>query len=252
LSGRLRGKRAVVTGARTGIGRAIASRFAAEGAAVLACSRAERPAGLPGEILWRKCDVSSPADVGSLREHALTELGEVDVLVNNAGVQIEKTVVDSTDEDWELLMGTNARGVFNMCRALIPAMGDRGAIVNVGSIAANIADSGMALYNGSKAFVHGLTRAIAADHGPAIRCNAIAPGWIMTGMADAAFAASSDPEEARRAALARHPCGRFGRPEDIAGLAAWLASDEAEFVSGQCWVADGGLTAGSPINPSLL
>ncbi|HEY5739024.1 MAG TPA: SDR family oxidoreductase, partial [Gammaproteobacteria bacterium] len=114
------------------------------------------------------------------------------------------------------------------------------------------ADPGLALYNASKAFVQGLTRSIAVDHGPAIRCNAIAPGWIMTGMADAAFALARDPEAARRDALHRHPAGRFGQPADIAALAAWLASDEAAFATGQCYTLDGGLTAASPLNPGLF
>ena len=176
----------------------------------------------------------------------------LDILVNNAGVQIEKTVTDTSDDDWDLLMGANAKGVFLMCRALIPRMADGGSIINIGSISGQTADPGLALYNASKAFVHGLTRSIAIDHGPQVRCNAICPGWIMTGMADAAFAVAADPDVAKKDALARHPAGRFGQPSDIAAMAAWLASDQSGFTTGQCFVVDGGLTAASPLNPGLF
>jgi meso-butanediol dehydrogenase/(S,S)-butanediol dehydrogenase/diacetyl reductase len=110
----------------------------------------------------------------------------------------------------------------------------------------------MALYNASKAFVHALTRSIAVDHGPAVRCNTVQPGWIRTGMADDAFVVARDPEAARRDALARHPAGRLGEPADVANAVAWLASDEAGFVTGQCVTVDGGLTAASPLNPGLF
>ena len=110
----------------------------------------------------------------------------------------------------------------------------------------------MALYNASKAFVHGLTRSIAVDHGPRIRCNAICPGWIETGMLDAGFELASDPKAARQDALARHAMRRFGRPDDIASMAVWLASDEASFATGQLFTVDGGMTAASPLNPGLL
>jgi len=110
----------------------------------------------------------------------------------------------------------------------------------------------MALYNASKAFVHGLTRAIAVDHGPTVRCNAICPGWIMTDMADAAFELAKDPEAAQKDALARHPAGRFGKPKDIAAMAVWLASNEAAFATGQLFTVDGGMTAASPLNPGLF
>jgi len=113
-----------------------------------------------------------------LKAHTLLPVVAAQILVNNAGVQVEKTVTDSTDEDWELVMGVNARGVFNLCRAFIPLMNSGGSIINIGSISGNVADPSMALYNASKAFVHGLTRSIAVDHGPDIRCNAICPGWM--------------------------------------------------------------------------
>jgi len=249
---RLAGKRALVTGGRQGIGRAIVARFVTEGAAVMTCGRGERPADLDPAVGWVAADLSDGGAVGALQVATLAEFGGLDVLVNNAGMQIEKTLVDSSDDDWDALMGINAKAVFLTCRAFIPVMSDGGSIVNIGSTSGLAADPGMALYNASKAFVHGLTRSIAVDHGPALRCNAICPGWITTDLAEAGFAMADDPAAARADALARTPAGRFGAPEDVAQLALWLASDESSFASGQCFTLDGGLTAASPINPGLL
>lgn len=178
--------------------------------------------------------------------------GVLDVLVNNAGVQLEKTVLDSSDEDWDHVMGINAKGVFMMCRAYLELEPSNGSIINIGSISGKVADPSLALYNASKAFVHGLTCSIAVDHGPEIRCNAICPGWIMTEMADAAFELCDDPKAAQADALKRHAAGRFGKPEDIAALALWLASDQSAFATGQCYTLDGGLTAASPLNTGLF
>lgn len=254
MAGRLDKKIALVTGGRGGIGRAICDRFSREGATVTTCGRGARPVDLPDTVNWRQCNVANSEQVDALKDHVEASFGSVTILVNNAGVQVEKSVTDSSDEDWDAVIGVNCRGVFNCCRTFIPAMAGAGggAIVNIGSISGVAADPGMALYNASKAFVHGLTRSIAVDHGPAVRCNAIRPGWIMTGMADAAFAVADHVDQAKRDALVRHAVGRFGEPQDIAAMALWLASDEAAFVTGQCFTVDGGLTAASPLQPGLF
>ena len=244
----LENKTALVTGGRQGIGRGIADRFAAEGARVTITGRGARSDDLPSHFAWACSDVSDPAAVAELA----AGIEPLDILVNNAGIQVEKTITETSDADWDQLMGANAKGVFLMCRALIPRMSPGGSIINIGSISGQTADPGLALYNASKAFVHGLTRSIAVDHGPAVRCNAICPGWIMTGMVDAAFAVADNPEAAKADALARHPAGRFGQPSDIAAMAAWLASDQSSFTTGQLFTVDGGLTASSPLNPGLF
>lgn len=251
---RLDGKVAVVTGGGRGIGRAIVDRFVKDGAAVMTCGRSMRPDDLDDAVGWVTADIADARQVDLLKTTAQEKFGVVTVLVNNAGVQVEKAVTDSSDDDWDAVIDINCRGVFNACRTFIPAMeaAGGGAIVNIGSISGITADPGMALYNASKAFVHGLTRSIAVDHGPAVRCNAIRPGWIMTGMADAAFAMAKDQELAKQDALARHAARRFGEPADIAAAALWLASDEASFVTGQCLTVDGGLTAASPLQPGLF
>jgi len=250
----LAGRVAIVTGGRQGIGAAVVAALGAAGARVMSCGRGPRPEGLADAVGWVQADVADPADIARLLAETHAAVGPATILVNNAGVQVEKSVTESTDADWDAVIGANARGVFNACRAVIPGMeaAGGGVIVNIGSISAEIADPRMALYNASKGFVHALTRSIAIDHGAAVRCNAIRPGWIMTGMADAAFALACDPDAAKADALARHAAGRFGQPEDIARAVLWLCSEDADFVTGQCLTVDGGLTAASPLQPGLF
>jgi meso-butanediol dehydrogenase/(S,S)-butanediol dehydrogenase/diacetyl reductase len=251
MSTLLQDKTALVTGGSRGIGRCIADTFISEGATVITCGRGQRPGDLQKEIRWIVCDVANPIAVADMAAYVSGEYGDLSVLVNNAGMQIEKTILDTSDDDWDALMGVNTRGVFQCCRAFIPQMQVGGSIINIGSISGRVADPALALYNASKAFVHGLTRSIAVDHGATVRCNAILPGWIMTEMADAAFALADNPQKAKNDALARHPVGRFGHPQDIANMALWLASDASEFANGQCFTVDGGMTAASPLNPGL-
>lgn len=246
---KLDGLSVVITGASSGIGEAIARRFWSEGAKLTVGSRREPQIG--AGVRWLETDVSDPIAAEALIAAAVAEYGRLDVLVNNAGVQVEKTVVDTTDEEYDQVMDVNVKGVFNCCRAAVRQMIDQsgaGSIINIGSISGNAADHGMAIYNASKGAVHALTRGIATDHGKdGIRCNAIAPGWIATALADAAFELDPDPAAARARAIDAHPVGRLGLPEDVANLAVWLASDESMFASGSVFTIDGGLTAQSPI-----
>lgn len=251
--GTLSGKAAIVTGGGRGIGRAVAEHLLAAGANVTICGRGAAPAGQPPGMEWVQADVSRADDAARLVAAARAHFGPVSILINNAGIQIEKTVTETTDADWDNLIGANCRGVFNMCRAFIPQVPESGgSIVNLGSISGEVADPSMAIYNASKGFVHALTRSVAVDHGPRVRCNAVRPGWIMTEMAEAGFAQADNPERAMADALARHPAGRFGMPDDIAEAILWLVSDAASFVTGQFFTIDGGLTSASPLQPRLF
>jgi meso-butanediol dehydrogenase/(S,S)-butanediol dehydrogenase/diacetyl reductase len=244
---------AIVTGGSRGIGRAIVERLHADGARVVTCGRGDRPAYLPEQVVWVQADVADPVAAARLVAESGARFGPPTLLVNNAGVLVAKTVAECTDDDWDLQVGVNCRGVFNLTRAVLPEMTSHGGvIVNIGSISGVVADLSSALYNASKAFVHALTRSIAVDHGPRVRCNAVLPGWVETDMADEGFDLASDPAAARADAVRRHPLGRFGRPSDIADVVAWLASDEAAWATGQCFTVDGGLTAASPLRPELF
>ena len=248
--GRLADLSVVITGASSGIGESIAQRFWEEGARLTLGSRSEPPSVGAG-VRWHQTDVADPDAADALIAQAVANWGKLDVLVNNAGVQVEKPITDTSDVEYDSVMDVNVRGVFNCSRAAVrqmQAQSGGGSIINIGSISGESADRQMAVYNASKGAVHALTRAIATDHGAdGIRCNAIAPGWIATRLADAAFELAEDPEAARGEAVAQHPVGRLGLPTDVASLAVWLASDESTFASGSVFTIDGGLTAQSPI-----
>jgi 2-keto-3-deoxy-L-fuconate dehydrogenase len=248
MTRRLEGKRCIVTGGTKGIGRGIVNRFLAEGARCVVTARSEPADAFPddGSVLFMLGDTSSSGHAVDLVARAQEALGGLDILVNNAAIQVEKTIVDTTDEEWDRIFAVNVRGVFLTCRAAIPVMDacGGGSIVNIGSYDGFVADPGLAAYCATKGAVHALSRAIAVDHGGQnIRCNVICPGWIKTDMMDAYLNSVEDPEEAEKALDANQPIGRIGKPEDIANLALWLASDESAFTTGQLMVCDGGLTA---------
>lgn len=247
---RLADKVIIVTGGMHGIGRAMANRFQAEGARVVVASRSagHEVASSTSEVRIAT-DVTSVDSVKALVEQVIQEQGRIDGLVNNAGVQLEKTLEETSPEEWDWLMASNLRSVFLCSRAIIPVMKDQGSgvILNLGSYDGLVADPGLAAYCASKGAVHALTRAIAVDHGRhGIRCNAICPGWIRTEMMQAYLDSQNATEDAEACIIAQHPIGRLGTPEDIASLATWLVSDEAAFATGQLYVHDGGLTAHAP------
>lgn len=248
--GRLDDKTAIVTGGTRGIGRAIAERFALEGARVVVAARDEPDPPLNhANIISHPADVSKVSDVAALVDFTIGRFGRLDILVNNAGVEIEKGIEDTSEEEWDWLMSINLKGVFLCCKSAIPPMRRQGggAIINIGSYDGFQADPGLVAYCASKGGVHALSRAIAVDHGKdGIRCNVICPGWIKTAMMKAYLDSQSDAENAESLLIAQHPIGRVGQPTDIANLALWLASDESSFATGQLFVHDGGLTAHAP------
>lgn len=249
MGGRLEGKRAIVTGASRGIGRAITERLVAEGARVVATARqSSPPESLSDAVCWIAGDVACGEHARNVAEMARDRLGGLDILINNAAMQLEKTIVETSEAEWDEIFAVNVRSVFLFSREAIDQMTPGGgSIVSIGSYSGFLADPGLAAYCATKGAVHALSRAIAVDHGPAgIRCNVICPGWIKTDMMDAYLASVPNPRDAARALDANQPIGRIGQPGDIASLALWLASDESAFTTGQLFVCDGGLTAKAP------
>ncbi len=256
---KLEGKTALVTGGRGGIGRAIVRRFHDEGARVFAADLSpdgsfDDTGAEAGEFIT--LDVTSENDAIAAMAHVGEQAGQLDILVNAAGIEIEKTIEDTTLEEWNQSFAVNVTGTFLTAKHALPllrraaAAGSSASIINFGSYDGFIADPGLAAYCATKGAVHALTRAMACDHGPeGIRVNAICPGYIDTPMLQSFFEGEGSGggggtiETLQQAVRDVHPMRSYGTPEDIANLVNWLASDEARYASGQLWVLDGGLSA---------
>jgi 2-keto-3-deoxy-L-fuconate dehydrogenase len=246
MSGRLAGKKALITAAAAGIGRATTLAFVAEGAEVIATDvDMDKLAALNGQkgITTRRLDVRDGAAVDALAK----ELGALDVLFNCAGFVHHGTVLDTSEKDWDFSFDLNVKSMYRTIRAFLPAMlaSGRGAsIINVSSGASSVRGiPNRFVYGTTKAAVVGLTKSVAADYiKQGIRCNAIAPGTIQTPSLDDRIKAQGGTDTVRKAFIDRQPMGRLGTAEEIAHLVVYLASDESSFTTGTLQIVDGGFS----------
>ncbi|WCK53236.1 SDR family oxidoreductase [Aneurinibacillus sp. Ricciae_BoGa-3] len=251
---KLAGKVAVVTGAGSGIGEAIAKRLSAEGATVAICDIDEAGGkrvvqeieehGSQAEFF--RLDVTKEKEVQAIVETVAREYQKIDIMVNNAGVGKAGTVLEQTEEDWDLMMSVNAKGAFLGCKYAVKQMltqETKGSIVNIASVAGIVGVLNRAGYCASKAAIVGLTKSVASDFAETgIRVNSISPGTIESPWIKKILADHPEPEKTRIQMQKRQPIGRMGTPEEIANLVLFLASDEASFITGSNIIADGGLT----------
>jgi 3-oxoacyl-[acyl-carrier protein] reductase len=241
----LKDKIAIVTGAGQGIGLGIAKKLAQEGCNVVVADLNEESANLAAKELTAlgvktlavKCDVSSKPDVDSMAAKVKQTFGSVDILVNNAGIYPFKAFAEMTEADWDKILNINLKGNYMVTQATLGLLKDSGKIISISSVASMLGMSGLSAYCASKAGINGLTRALAIELAPRkITVNAIAPGAVNTPGAAA-------PDEVKQQTLAAIPLKRMGEPEDIANLVAFLASDEASYITGQVIAVDGGWSA---------
>jgi NAD(P)-dependent dehydrogenase (short-subunit alcohol dehydrogenase family) len=245
--GKFSNKHIIVTGGVKGIGRGAVDAFLREGGQISVLDI--DPAGETlekesnGMVRFYKCNVADSSNIKTSIAQAMEHFGEVDVLVNNAGINRYATVTETSDEEWDMVMNVNLKSAFMVSRSAIPSMlkKRKGVIINVSSVQAFITQSQVAAYTTSKTAMLGLTRSIAVDYGPEIRCVAVCPGTINTPMLQAAIRESPNPEEVFRECEEMHLLKKVGDPAEVGEFIAFLASDSASFMTGQAFRIDGGL-----------
>ena len=251
----MKDKVVVVTGAASGLGKACVARFAREGAKVVLADKtdvagaAQKVEADGREALAISTDVSDELSVTAMFNAAIEKFGRVDVLAHLAGISTRKSIPEMSLQEWDQIMDVNFKGTFIVCKAVIPIMraAGHGAIVTTGSELAFVSAPNIAAYSASKAGVVHLTRCLARDHGKdGIRINCVCPGPIDTPMLQRGIASADDPVAARRNVEASTILGRLGRPEEIANMVYFLASDEASFITGAAMIVDGGVTVKAP------
>jgi meso-butanediol dehydrogenase / (S,S)-butanediol dehydrogenase / diacetyl reductase len=248
LSGRLDGRGVVVTGVGSGLGREIARELAGEGARVLGCDINDEggAATMRGIGEYRHADVSRERDVEELIAEAVDRFGRLDVMVNNAAIQIEEELAETTEEQLDRILAVNLKGVFFGCKHAVRVMrpAGSGSIVNIASILALVGDGILAAYCAAKGGVLGITRATAVRYGAeGIRCNAICPGDIDTPLVAAYFDTAEDPAALRAEVEREYPVRRIAKPREIARGVVFLACEDSSFMTGQPLILDGGLLA---------